>query len=417
MLSMLKKMPWIISFAILISISFVPASMGKSPQEVSKTADRSIGRVIVDLQNSTGFGTGFVIGTVPGSEDLYFVTNHHVVNKGNNMLVGFGLKDRVVAFSATVFKSSKGHDLAVLRLKMDRSENYIPPALTLAQRDIEKGEDAYAIGYPGVSDNSVADWTSPDGFETTLTVGRVSRVTNGTWDNRDTPVEIVQHTASISPGNSGGPLLDSCGRVIGVNTAFAPDGNDTYVSSSSNTLRNFLSDSGIKYKSSTATCDSSSSGSGGLPVWGIVLIGAMFIGIVALGLFLMTSPQKKSGRKRKQQNEIHTELDGLNTGIALRLTAILPDGNRKSLPITTGMLKSGATIGRGRDADLTIEGGKISRKHAKIYQDGRKLMVVDLGSTNGTKVNGKPLTANKPAQINTSVVLKLGSVEIKLGRG
>ncbi|WP_456385729.1 trypsin-like peptidase domain-containing protein [Profundibacter sp.] len=399
-------------------------------------ADRSIGRVIVKLSKGTGFGTGFVVGTVPGSSDLYFVTNQHVAEMASKFVIGFGLKDRVAVFTATVVVKSKGHDMAVLRLKVDGTQNYTPPALVLARREIEKGEQAYAIGYPAVADNAVADWTSPDGFETTLTVGRVSRVTNGNWENQDTPIEIVQHTASISGGNSGGPLLDICGRVIGVNTAFAVKGNDTYLASSSNSLGNFLRDAGIKYTSRSAPCrpnegaanpstgaqpDTSNtgtaSGGGDLPIWGIVLIALALVGAIAFGVFTMTSSKNKSGVQDSLEDDPSMQQAHGGSSIALRLAISLPDGNRTSLAITKSMLKSGAVLGRAGSADLAIDGGKISRQHAKIYQDGRKLMVMDMGSTNGTKLNGKPLRPHQPTQINSSSRLELGSVKIKLSRG
>lgn len=433
MTSILKKTRAIIGFVILVFISLATVSVAKSPQEVAKQADRSIGRVVVQLSDGVGLGTGFVIGAVPGSKDLYFATNHHVIDGAESIQIGFGLKDRVVVYSATVAVKSRGHDMAVLRLKVKGNENHTTPILVLAHREIEKGEEAYAIGYPGVADNSVADWTSPDGFETTLTVGRVSRVTNGSWEKSDTPIEIVQHTAAINGGNSGGPLLDVCGRVIGVNTATARHGTDTHVSSSSNSLGNFLNDSGILFTKSSALCGStqgaptpsfsaSSTGSDPvgkpwykLPVWVYVLIALAVI--LVLIVSLLVTGNKKSGDRGDAFSNDATQLDGSGTGVALRLVAQLPDGNRKSMVLTTGMLKSGTVLGRADSADLTISGAKISRKHAKIFQEGRKLMIMDLGSTNGTKVNGKRLGAHQSKQINTSSVLQLGSVKITMSRG
>jgi len=427
MISLKKKARWAVGLATVIFMGLASVSMGGSPQDVAKMADKSIGRVIT----KSGTGTGFVIGTVPGSRDLYFATNQHVAEVSKKFIVGFGLKDRVVTFVATVEVMSKGHDMAVLRLKVDGAETHIPPALVLARREIEKGEEAYAIGYPGVADISVADWTSPDGFETTLTVGRVSRVTNGTWEGRDTPIEIVQHTASISGGNSGGPLLDVCGRVIGVNTAFAVEGNDTYLASSSNSLGNFLRDSGIKYSSNSKSCGGSLSGSkpyaieqtggtasgGGLPDWAIVLMALVSVGVLIGLAIAIGSSGKKSDRKNNLFSDDDPHIDGIDTGVALRLIASLPDGGRKSLAVTTGMLKAGTVLGRPGTADLAIDAVKISRRHAKVYQEGRKLMVMDMGSTNGTKVDGKALRPHNPMQINTSSALDLGGVKIKLSRG
>jgi len=397
-----------------------------SPIEVSNIADRSIGRVFT----KNGTGTGFVITSVPGSRDVYFVTNAHVVQDFPTVNVAFGLKDRVEALVGKVLRKSVGHDLAIVRLSPGPDQSFVPPPISLAVREINKGEVVYALGFPGASDHQSEDVLSPDGLETTLSDGLISRVTNGTWENRDTPIELVQHTASINPGNSGGPLLDDCARVVGVNTAGLRNSNDVYLSSSSNTLANFLKDSGVPFIAKAGPCDQRPaqppapartavqtapvvpdapvSSNDGFPLWAIVLMALVSVGVVTGAVALISVSGAKSDKGALAA--------GVSSQIALRLLADLPDGRKLNFELTRKMLRNGSVLGRPGASDLPIDAPKISRKHAKIYQDERKLMVMDLGSTNGTKVNGIALTAHTPLQINSQAVIELGGVSLRIQR-
>lgn len=144
-----------------------------------------------------GSGSGFLI-----SSDGYLVTNDHVVDKAERITV-------TLVDGSTVPAELKGTDpstdLAVL--KIDR-----PGVRTLnfSARPLNVGQIAIAIG-------------NPHGLQNTVTAGIVSalgrtlRAQNGRLiDN------VVQTDASLNPGNSGGPLIDSTGEVIGVNTAIFP---------------------------------------------------------------------------------------------------------------------------------------------------------------------------------------------------
>ena len=424
-----------INLVMLVLLMAAPAAFAQmlSPIELSKTADRSIGRVVTELENSNyGFGTGFVISQVPQSGDVYFATNHHVINGAKGIVVFFGVGDEVVLFSGKVHRSSRGHDMAVVRLKVPANATFVPPPLALANREIEKGERVFALGFPTVSDGQVLDRFSRDGLETTLSDGLISRVTNGPWNtktNSNGPsLELIQHTAAINSGNSGGPLLDGCARVVGVNTAGNASQN-VFLSSSSNSLSNFLNDAGIPFLAQRAQCKTNASAPAprpstpaqpasndmvdaekgdGLPVWGIVVLALWGVGACAGLAAVLTN--KSSGAQK-----VVSGVASAGAGkAALKMTAVLADGNSQSLALTRKMLANGAVLGRKGTSDLPIETAKISRKHAKIYQDGRKLMIVDLGSTNGTKVDGKAIKAHNPIQINSKSVLELGDVRIRI---
>ena len=149
-----------------------------------------------------GSGSGFVwdtSGTV--------VTNYHVVENAREVQVTVGGS----TYRATVINGSPNHDLALLKLQGDVS-SLVPLAIG-SSADLRVGQTAIAIG-------------NPFGFDQTMTTGIVSAL-NRTIQNEQGGVlhDLIQIDAAVNPGNSGGPLLDSAGRLIGVTTAiYSPNG-------------------------------------------------------------------------------------------------------------------------------------------------------------------------------------------------
>ncbi|MCL4256834.1 MAG: trypsin-like peptidase domain-containing protein, partial [Anaerolineae bacterium] len=155
--------------------------------------------------SDTGRGSGFIY-----DRNGHIVTNAHVVNGANQIYITFN--DGYVAEAQLVAQDNYS-DLAVL--KVDTSVNRLIP-LELADSDaVRVGQRAIAIGNP---------W----GLQGSMTVGIVSAVgrqldSAELIDASALPgfqnPRIIQIDATLSPGNSGGPLLNSNGQVIGVNTA------------------------------------------------------------------------------------------------------------------------------------------------------------------------------------------------------
>ena len=177
-----------------------------SAADVVQLAEPSIARVSTTTAQGTGVGTGFVVDPAG-----YIITNNHVVD-GARARTGSGTGITVTMtdgaqFEAKVVGTDLRSDLALLKIDATNLK-----ALTLGDlENVVVGQDVLAIGY-------ALDLQGSD----TVTRGIVS-AKNRSIDENQPVLGAIQTDAAINHGNSGGPLLDMTGVVIGVNTAIAPD--------------------------------------------------------------------------------------------------------------------------------------------------------------------------------------------------
>lgn len=142
-----------------------------------------------------GAGSGFVI-----APDGYILTNSHVVQDAPRIDVTFMNGDRRKAVLTGLEEST---DLAVVCV----NTSGLPYASLGDSAGLRVGQLVIAAG-------------NPYGFQSTVSTGVVSALGRSLRTRQGRLIEnIIQHTAPLNPGNSGGPLLDSRGRVIGINTA------------------------------------------------------------------------------------------------------------------------------------------------------------------------------------------------------
>ena len=151
-----------------------------------------------------GAGSGFVIDT-----QGHILTNYHVIENAQRIDVSFG---NGAAVAATLVGSDARNDIAVL--KVNAPPGSLKPVTFGDSKGLQVGQRAIAIGNPFGE------------FSRTLTTGVVSGLNRSIQGPSGLPITgIIQTDAAINKGNSGGPLLDSSGRVIGITSAlFSPSG-------------------------------------------------------------------------------------------------------------------------------------------------------------------------------------------------
>jgi putative serine protease PepD len=172
-----------------------PIAANSTPSAIYDGAKDAVTYIVADTPQGQATGSGFVV-----SKDGLIVTNDHVVDGASRVQVVVGTSKQ--AQEATVVGADSSRDLALL--KVDGRD-----LKTLSLGDsssVGVGDATYAIG-------------NPYGLDHTFTTGIVSAL------NRDlqspdgaTIAGAIQTDAALNPGNSGGPLLDADGKVIGVNS-------------------------------------------------------------------------------------------------------------------------------------------------------------------------------------------------------
>ncbi|NYT38330.1 Do family serine endopeptidase [Allopusillimonas soli] len=166
---------------------FMPPGFGPSPRDrggnddsSSQPEERTVPR---------GVGSGFII-----SEDGYIITNNHVVADSNGIFVTLTSGKE---YPAKVIGTDKRTDIALIKI----DAHGLTP-LQIGDSDaLKKGQWVLAIG-------------SPFGLDSTVTSGIVSAINRDTGDY----LPFIQTDVAVNPGNSGGPLIDLAGRVVGVNS-------------------------------------------------------------------------------------------------------------------------------------------------------------------------------------------------------
>jgi len=150
-----------------------------------------------------GAGSGFLIDT-----DGHILTNYHVVQGAQTIEVTLGDQSR---FKAKMIGADTRNDIALI--KIDPNGRKLSPLPLGDSRNLLVGQRVLAIG-------------NPFGFQSTLTTGVVSSLGRTVQTSENTFIdEAIQTDAAINRGNSGGPLLNSHGEVIGINSAiYAPTG-------------------------------------------------------------------------------------------------------------------------------------------------------------------------------------------------
>ena len=387
-------------------------------------------RIVVAKADGVGVGTGFLL-----DRRGHIATNHHVVADAARIAVHFSGSTAVI--EAATLWSSSDLDLAVIAI---HPSNRSP--VPLAEHIPGKGASVYALGFPGDADIPTMHGVALDA---TVTRGVLGRVFEGTWDTRE--LTVLQHDADISPGSSGGPLLDECGRVIGVNTSGAavtvksPDGSaqvlqtgsGIYWASAVGELTLELRRLGIGYQAESTPCIDANKLR--LPMLsptkdrfsdsnnGFGSINAVWLVVAAAGLCLALLALRRNNRKLA---EILARIDQhrpfrtvghrppRSAGVQLVLRSV--DQGEAGTPIVANDVAAandtGVVVGRHpMVADRVLDEPGVSRRHLRIRFVRNAFQIEDLNSGNGTSLNGTPLNPYRPVRVGTGDRLRCGTTE------
>lgn len=224
-----------------------PARAADDISAVSRSVVRVVTVAMVEGE-VVGFGHGSGIAISP----TRIVTNAHVVESAvkypGNVALGVVPSEGQKSYAAKLIAIDTARDLALIEITEARL-----PAAAIYSGPLESGSDVVALGYPGNVDLATA--RSANDYITPRSPVR----SEGNMSNTQAVdgVAMLVHTAKISRGNSGGPLVDQCGRIVGINSAItrADDGDSPFAFAiSTRELTRFLADAGQEYASIGTPC-------------------------------------------------------------------------------------------------------------------------------------------------------------------
>lgn len=174
-------------------------------------------------------GTGFLI-----SNEGYIVTNHHVIKDANRITVRGLNGDFSKSISAKLFIEDINNDLAIIK-----TDEYQTPTLTetpyiISSKTVDPGSSIFCLGYP-----------------LRATMGEEVKITNGIISSNSGfmgDITSYQISAPVQPGNSGGPLFDDKGNLVGIINAKHSDAENVSYAVKSGYLLNLINSASISIK-------------------------------------------------------------------------------------------------------------------------------------------------------------------------
>ena len=420
----------IVSLILALMLILSLAACAKDGGEIARDSRNGVVRIFVEGLEGYYFGSGFGVGEV-GEPTKYFVTNWHVVNpqgeyygiqkavrvwimEDGAIQNGIINESRMIPCDVVYWGDPTGYpDVAILKAAEAPDDRVAMPLYISDKKDsVEVGETVYTLGYPAILDVlnlNTYDLNCPAAIEdVNVTSGIVSKYSvMGTFGNTKT----IQIDARISGGNSGGPLINSKGEVVGINTYTLDDDGGTMAA--------FAVD--ISYV--TEALDDYDVAYGGLPTnWMLIIIIA---GIALLIVIVVVVIIVVSSKGKKKPVPAPVPVPPVSSAPAFTPVGQPP----MQPPVSDGrprlQCKAGAFVGKrfslensvriGRDPgknDLVFPANTqgVSGVHCVLMVDGNTVWLKDLGSTYGTYIaGGRRLAANEAVQLHMGDQFWLGS--------
>lgn len=348
---------------------------------------QSAARIIVKLESVDGTigstGSGFFF-----NASGYLVTNQHVIDAPASMplkqanpkytrTVSVMLFEGELLLPAKVVAEDRRRDLAILRVDCPKSVVPLPLAFVGSAK---AGEPVWGVGFSGGND------LSQDAFyKCKLTRGIISAFVK----NKD-GVTYIQTDAAINRGNSGGPIVDGSGRVVGVSTLKSTTGESIGWAVASEELRAFLSGNNMAFKEQQRFDNSS------LVLVCLILVAAGGCCIWYVEYF---RPRQQYPMNDAPSHNVSTDRfpvpspksnDHEPTAGQAHLVVLNGEKQGLRIPLDSTPL----VIGRDpKQAGLVFKAGEISRIHARVtWEGGRNAVLEDLSSKNGVWREGRRIS-------------------------
>ena len=420
----------IVSLILALMLILSLTACAKDGGEIARDSRNGVVRIFVEGLEGYYFGSGFGVGEV-GAPTKYFVTNWHVVNpqgeyygiqkavrvwimEDGAIQNGIINESRMIPCDVVYWGDPSGYpDVAILKAAEAPDDRVAMPLYISDKKDsVEVGETVYTLGYPAILDVlnlNTYDLNCPAAVEdVNVTSGIVSKYSvMSTFGNTKT----IQIDARISGGNSGGPLINSKGEVVGINTYTLDDEGGTMAAFAVDIsyVTEALDDYDIPYAP--------------LPTnWMLIIIIA---GIALLIVIVVVVIIVVSSKGKKKPAPAPVPVPPVSSAPAFTPVGQPP----MQPPVSDGrprlQCKAGAFVGKrfslensvriGRDPgknDLVFPANTqgVSGVHCVLMVAGNTVWLKDLGSTYGTYIaGGRRLAANEAVQLHMGDQFWLGS--------
>ena len=467
--------------AISLGIALIPSNAFSQSDggPIFKSEDiiRSTVRVVAydSAKRRIGWGTGWIISASDNDKragNAIVVTTWNTIRGASGggyvqIIPGGGGAELPARVRTTKPETKNDFDMAFIEVK-----GLTAPALKVAASVPDSARPVYSSGYSFVADtNEAKQWSAKASIQS----GTVSKVFEGGMTRASqAPVNQIEHNTPLDPGFSGGPLIDRCGNVVGVNTKDGGlrIGEDLPVALSKGSrfalekdeLISVANQEGVPFVAADGDCSAagaaapvaaaaatgaaepapsasessaaSALGENKLAIGALVLLA---LALVAFGLRRIfgakPAPRPESELARENLRATGTAVPAsapqapAAAQTAVKGTALVgptielagrgADGQAMSYRFASSVIgKSGVSIGSDpASVEACVDNRtdyKVSRLHARLGFDGSNFTLEDLRSTNGTKVGGEKLEANKPKVLVQGDDIEFADIKLKV---